>query len=258
MHAGMRRIAALALTILALAATPLSAQTVITEETIEDEITVPASGNGRFVQARPEQADELALPRGIAAFGPFRVLDSGRAALVGVTNASTPGEFTAMLHAFPGIRTIDFVECPGTDDDRANLRLGMMVRERGIATHVPKGGSVRSGAVELFLAGARHSADPEAEFAVHSWIDEFGLQPRHFAADAPENRAYLDYYRMMGMSAAEAAAFYAMTNSVDNADAKWMSGTEMAQWVRLDPVAAPPARSANLAAAALDSAAAVH
>jgi hypothetical protein len=257
MRAGMRRTVALALTILALAAAPLHAQTVITEEIIEDEITVPASGNGRFLEAHPSSADPQ-LPKGIAAFGPFRVLDSGRAALVGVTNATTPGEFTAMLRAFPGIRTIDMVECPGTDDDRANLRLGMMVRERGIATHVPKGGSVRSGAVELFLSGARHSADPEAEFAVHSWVDEFGLQPKDFAPDAPENRAYLDYYRMMGMTDAEATAFYAMTNSVPNADAKWMTGTEMAQWVRLDPADAPGARPASLASAVLDSGRAVH
>ena len=237
---------------MALAATPLAAQTVIYEEVIEDEITVPATGSERFVESHPEAPAELAVPKGIAAYGPFRVLDNGRAALVDVTGSLPPGQFTAMLHAFPGIRTIEMIECPGTEDDRANLRLGMMIHARGIATHVPAGGSVRSGAVELFLAGARRSADQGAEFAVHSWADEFGLEPRHYAADAPENRAYIDYYRDMGMSEAEARAFYAMTNSVPNADARWLTARDMGQWVRLDQAAMPkdrPKDRVDLAAA---------
>ena len=178
------------------------------------------------------------------------MLDNGRAALVDATNSRSPGQFTAMLHAYPGIRMIEMVECPGTNDDRANLRLGLMINAKGIATHVPAGGSVRSGAVELFLAGARHTADPGAEFAVHSWSDEFGLEPKDYAADAPENRVYIDYYREVGMGEAEARAFYAMTNSVPNRDAKWMTAAEMAQWVKLDGSA--------VAAAKLDSALAVN
>jgi hypothetical protein len=118
----------------------------------------------------------------------------------------------------------------------------MMIHAKGIATHVPDGGSVRSGAVELFLAGARHSADKGAEFAVHSWADEFGLEPRDYAADAPENRIYIDYYRQMGMSETEARAFYAMTNSVPNADAKWLTAADMGQWVHLDGAETPPDR----------------
>ena len=93
---------------------------------------------------------------------------------------------------------------------------------------------MRSGAVELFLAGAQRSADPGAEFAIHSWIDEDGYEPDDYAATAPENRAYLDYYQAMGMSGDEAAAFYAMTNSVHHADAKWLSAAEIGRWVRLD------------------------
>jgi hypothetical protein len=81
------------------------------------------------------------------------------------------------------------IECPGTEDDRANLRLGRMIHARGISTHVPAGGSVRSGGVELFLAGVSHRADPEAEFAVHSWADEDGLEAKDYPANAPENRA---------------------------------------------------------------------
>ena len=232
MLAAMRKITALVIGLFALTASPLAAQVVVYEEVTEEIVEVPATGSERFVQPQPVAA--APVPRGIAAFGPFRVLDNGRAALVDTTNSRSPGQFTAMLHAYPGIRMIEMVECPGTNDDRANLRLGLMINARGIATHVPTGGSVRSGAVELFLAGAQHSADPGAEFAVHSWADEFGLEPKDYAANAPENRAYIDYYREIGMSEAEARAFYAMTNSVPNHDAKWMTAADMGRWVKLE------------------------
>ena len=173
------------------------------------------------------------MPQGIATFGPFRVIDQGRAALVDVTDERSPPAFAAMLRAWPGIAVLEMIECPGTEDDRANLTLGRMIRARGIATHVPDGGSVRSGGVELFLAGAKRTAGDRAEFAVHSWADEDGREPQDYAADAPENQAYLDYYREMGMTAAQAAAFYAMTNSVPHDDARWLSTAEMGRWVAL-------------------------
>ena len=173
-------------------------------------------------------------------YGPFRVLDDTRAAMVGVTNAATPAAFNAMLRDHPGIATIDMVECPGTDDDRANLRLGQMIRAKGIATHVPANGWVASGAVELFLAGVKKSAEPSARFAVHSWEDDTGRGPSDYSMNAPKNRAYLDYYRTMGMSDGEARAFYAMTNSVPFSRARWLSAAELARWTRIER--ANPAR----------------
>ena len=234
MFAAMRKIAAFLIGLGALTASPLAAQVIVYQEITEEIVEAPATGSDRFVDAHAEPVAPLAIPRGIATYGPFRVIDNRRAALVDATDSRSPGQFTAMLHAFPGIKTLEMVECPGTEDDRANLRLGLMIHARGIATHVPSGGSVRSGAVELFVAGAQHSADHGAEFAVHSWADEFGLEPKDYAENAPENSAYIDYYRTMGMSEAEARGFYAMTNSVPNAEAKWLTAAEMGRWVRLD------------------------
>jgi len=214
---------------------PLATQVVtVTEVTVEEEVIGAdsegaAAGSGRFVAAAPGL-----LPRGVATYGPFRVVDDGRAALVGPTDERSPRAFLAMLAAHPGIATLELVECPGTEDDRANLALGRMIRARGLATHVPAGGSVRSGAVELFLAGVRHRAEPGAEFAVHAWADEDGREATDYPASAPENRAYLAYYREMGMTAGEASAFYAMTNSVPNASARWLTAEEMGRWVRND------------------------
>jgi hypothetical protein len=136
-----------------------------------------------------------------------------------------------MMGAYPGLEVIEFVDAPGTSNDIANLALGRAIRKAGLATHVPDGGSARSGAVELFLAGTRRTMDPGALFAVHSWRDEVGREPDDFAPDAPENRLYLDYYAEMGMSAAEARAFYAMTNSVPHTGALWLKGRDMARWI---------------------------
>lgn len=227
----MRLFAALALPLLALTAVPASARDagVETVVTIEETVFETQGGSERIVGVAPP-----AMPKGIAAYGPFRVLDPGRAALIDVTDARSPAQFEAMLKAHPGITLIEMLECPGTEDDRANLRLGRMIHARGIATHVPTGGSVRSGGVELFLAGTRRIADEGAEFAVHSWEDEDGREAKDYPADAPENRAYLDYYREMGMTAPQASAFYAMTNSVPFARAKWLTAGDMTAWVSLN------------------------
>lgn len=233
----MRRfLALLALSLLAMAQ-PALAEVVSTRtwteadgtvwtETVEEVSEEP--GSERFVAA-----PAVDVPA-IAAYGPFRVIDPARAALVGETDSRSPSDFQAMLRAFPGIAVLELVDCPGTVDDTANLRLGRMIRARGLATHVPADGSVRSGAVELFLAGAVRSAEPTAEFAVHSWLDTEGREAGDFTADDPVNRTYLAYYREMGLSPDNAAAFYALTNSVPNETALWLRPDDIARYAALN------------------------
>jgi len=193
------------------------------------------SGASRFVSPTLARVEQAAL----AAYGPFRVLDENTAALVGVTDGETPAAFRAMLRDHPDLATLAFVECPGTYDDLANLALGRMIRAAGLAAWVPEGGSVRSGAVELVLAGASLTIDDGATFAVHAWLDEAGYQAADYAADSPENGKYLAYYREMGMSAEQASAFYAMTNSVPFEQARWLGGAEMRGWVASEPLPMP-------------------
>jgi hypothetical protein len=50
---------------------------------------------------------------------------------------------------------------------------------------------------------------------------------------APENRAYIDYYRDMGLSPTEAVAFYAMTNAAPFEAARFLTTAQMGQWLRL-------------------------
>ena len=228
----MLRVAAL-LAWFAVLASPFGARAqdrvTISVEVVQDTPSAEP-GNDRFVV---QPASEAAVV-GVAAFGPFRVLDAGRAALVGATDAATPRDFARMLLAFPGLRALEMIECPGTSDDTANLRLGRMIRRAGLDTHVPARGSVRSGAVELFLAGKRRSAEPGAEFAVHSWQDVDGREADDVAAEDPVNLAYLAYYREMGLSEAQARRFYAMTNSVPHKGARWLSPAEFAAYAPLN------------------------
>ena len=222
--------------LLALPATALAAPAVDSDITIIaidmiDKGPTGSPGGERFVA---EGSFDASAIRAIAAFGPFRVLDPSRAALVDLTDSASPRDFARLLLAFPQIRTLEMIECPGTSDDTANLRLGRMIHRAGIATEVPEGGSVRSGAVELFLAGTQRKAAPGAEFAVHSWQDANGLEASDFPADDPVNRAYIAYYREMGLSEAQATAFYAMTNAVPHEDARWMDAGEFAAYAPLD------------------------
>lgn len=221
----MRSIAALFLALATIFSAPVQARgnVVVITEWVETRVE---TGADRFVASPAVQ-----LPPAVASYGPFRVLDSARAALVDVTDSASPADFEAMLRDYPGIATLEMLECPGTANDVANMRLGRMIRAAGLETHVPRGGSVRSGAVELFLAGATRRIDEGAEFAVHSWLDSHGREADDFAADAPVNATYLDYYQEMGMEHERARAFYDMTNSVPHADALWLTAQDMRGWV---------------------------
>lgn len=181
----------------------------------------------RYAQPVPAPSPQMAL----AQYGPFLVVSPDVARMVGSTNGHSPQHFDAMLRDFPGIKTLEMVEAPGTSNDIANLTVGRKIREAEISTHVPRGGSVRSGAVELFLAGQTRSIDEGATFAVHSWLDNHGREADDFAADHPAHRLYLDYYVEMGMSAGQAREFYAMTNSVPHASARWLKADEMRGWI---------------------------
>jgi hypothetical protein len=220
----MHRIAFLLALIFAALTTPATAQT---QHYYYYYVPVWSQPAATRLVSPPAKIEREAL----AAYGPFRVLDERTAALVGVTDSRSPAWFRAMLRDHPGLATLRFVECPGTYDDRANLMLGRLIRAAGLAAHVPAGGSVRSGAVELVLAGASLTIDDGAEFAVHAWLDEYGRGAADYAADSSEHRKYFAYYREMGMGAEQAASFYAMTNATPFERPRWLTGIEMRRWV---------------------------
>lgn len=210
---------------LLLVAAPAVAETSV-ESYVENGVTVTITTSWEAGTAVVEPAPVPAAY--LAKYGPFYVTAPDRAAMAGIVDTPTPRQFAAMVKAWPGIRTLDLIDLPGTYDSDANLALARMVRKAGIDTHVPAGGSVRSGGVELWLAGAHRSADEGAEFAVHSWEDEDGREAIDFAADAPEHKPFLAFYRDVGMSPDEASRFYALTNSVPFEQARYLGRSDMA------------------------------
>src|SRR5579872_6747054 len=135
----MRWIAPLLLPLLAWLTQPAAAQALSYQldfDAAQAAPTAKAAGD-RIVDLAPPQHE---VPG--AGYGPFRILDDTHAALVGVTNHTSVAAFEAMLRDHPGIATIEMIDCPGSEDDYANLQLGRMIRARGIATHVPDDGFV--------------------------------------------------------------------------------------------------------------------
>lgn len=169
-----------------------------------------------------------------ARFGPFSVIDGATVRMAGDVTAASPRQFAAMLAAFPGLRRLEMVDCPGSLDEEANLILARAIRRAGMETVVPSGGSIRSGAVELWLAGVTRRAAPDAEFGVHSWADEYGREANDYPASDPVHAEYLGYYREMGMDAAKAREFYALTNATPFDDVRYLTRDDMARFVTLD------------------------
>ena len=198
----------------------------VEEEWLEAEELTPFAVDLRLSQQRTGPA--------LGQYGAFRVLNPYKAELVGTIGGRSPSDFAAMLRAFPNISTVQITDCAGTDDDEANFKLARMIRARGMTTYVPSYGSARSGGVELFLAGARRRADDGATFAVHSWRDEDGYEAGDFAITDPVHQDYLRFYRDMGMSDANARAFYQLTNSVGFDDVLWLSKADLARYIAID------------------------
>jgi hypothetical protein len=169
-----------------------------------------------------------------ARFGPFSVIDASTVRMAGDVTSASPRQFAAMLAAFPGLRRLEMVDCPGSLDEEANLILARAIRRQGMETVVPAGGSIRSGAVELWLAGVTRRAAPDAEFGVHSWADEYGREANDYPANDPVHAEYLGYYREMGMDGAKARAFYALTNATPFDDVRYLTRDDMARFVTLD------------------------
>lgn len=228
-----RIVSALVLTLISLS--PAAAQQTAMRTWVDSHGTTWTEVTTTQVVAEQPRSERIAaVLAGLPQFGPFTVVDSAHAALAGEIDSASPGLFKAMMQAHPGIRVLEMVDCAGTTDDGANFELGRLIRAHGLVVDVPSGGSVRSGGVELFLAGASRHAAEDAEFGVHAWRDELGHQPGDYAPDAPANQTYLDYYREMGLTSENATGLYALTNSVPNEQVLWLKASDLKRFVALD------------------------
>lgn len=200
---------------------------------LDDEALAAGADLGATRRYAPS-AGLATLGRAKAAFGPFSVIDDQTVRMNGDVDGATPRQFAAMLAAHPGIKRIEMIDCPGSLDEEANLILARAIRRAGMETLVPRGGSVRSGAVELWMAGVTRRAAPDAEFGVHSWADEEGREAGDYPANDPVHAEYLSYYREMGMDDAKARDFYAMTNATPFDGVRYLNRDDMARYITLN------------------------
>ncbi|NJM53364.1 MAG: hypothetical protein HC846_08195 [Blastocatellia bacterium] len=54
---------------------------------------------------------------------PFIIVSATEAKLNGATDEATPSQFRQMIEAYPGIKQISMIDCPGTENDDANLEV---------------------------------------------------------------------------------------------------------------------------------------
>ena len=167
----------------------------------------------------------------VARFGPFSLVNPTLIELVDEIDSDSPDQFRRLLALYPQVKTIRMIECPGTVDDEANLAIARMIRARGLNTHVPAGGSIRSGGVELFLAGVKRTADSGAEFGVHSWQDDVGHEAKDVPESDPVHADYINFYQAMGLAPQVAREFYAFTNAAaPSSGVHYMTPTELSRY----------------------------
>lgn len=149
-----------------------------------------------------------------------------RLIMEGVIDTYTPKRLAEVLERNPQITTIVLLDVEGSVDDEANFVAGRLVREKGLATHVPANGVIASGGTDFFLAGAKRSIEAGAQIGVHSWAEGFGkneLQGGDLGKDHADHKMYLDYYRDMGIP----EDFYWFTLEAAPADGMhWMTAAE--------------------------------
>lgn len=169
-------------------------------------------------------------------FGVFSSQDGMIAIMDGVINSKTPKHWDNFIAEFPNINRIEMKDCPGSSDDEANVVLARKVRAQDVNIHLPSDAVIASGAVDLFLAGTTRTREAGSQIGVHSWADGNNNVATDYPVGHEEHDLYIDYYKEMGFSQADAEAFYYFTiNAAPAEDIHWMTDEEIAQYKLLTP-----------------------
>jgi len=164
-------------------------------------------------------------------FGIFAVQNETTAIMNGVIGTNTPKHWDNFIVANPNTTKLILKDCPGSEDDEANLEAARKIRQQGIAIHLPADAVIASGAVDLFLAGTTRTRAAGSKIGVHSWSDGGSKEATDFPVGHANHQPYIDYYKEMGFSQADAEAFYYFTiNTAKASDIHWMTDEEIEQY----------------------------
>jgi len=164
-------------------------------------------------------------------FGVFSAQDANTAIMDGVIDSNTPAHWDNFISANPSINKIIMKDCPGSEDDAANLEAAQKIRNQGVTIHLPADAEIASGAVDLFLAGTTRTRAAGSKIGVHAWADGGGKEATDFPVGDSNHLPYIDYYQAMDFSQLDAEAFYYFTiNAAKAADIHWMTDAEIEQY----------------------------
>ena len=163
-------------------------------------------------------------------FGIFTVLkDNVTTEMNGTISSRTPKQFDKMIEKYPNIKTINMLNCPGSKDDEANLKVSKKMHDLGIGFHLSSTSEIASGAVDMYVGGIKRTREPGSKIGVHSWGAGKG-DP--IATSYPEGDAvhlpYINYYVSVGFTQEEAEKFYYFTiNAAPAEGMHWMTDEEI-------------------------------
>lgn len=168
-------------------------------------------------------------------FGIFSSQDATTAIMNGVIGPNTPQHWDNFIAAFPDTKTMIMKDCPGSDDDDANLKAARKIRNQNLSIHLPVDAEIASGAVDLFLSGTIRTRELGSKIGVHAWAGD-NNEATDFEMGHANHLPYIDYYVEMGFSQEDAEAFYYFTiHAAVAADIHWMTDEEIEQYKLLTP-----------------------
>ena len=138
----------------------------------------------------------------IPGVGGFFELDGDIAYMAGVIDDRITYRVNRLL-AQPNIRTIMFVNVPGSYDDNSNTIAAQKIHQAGLSTHLIDGGAIESGGVDFFLAGKMRSVSQHFNVGVHSWSgdDTSGFLLQNDRNNINHLRPFLKFYRNINIPA---------------------------------------------------------
>lgn len=174
----------------------------------QDEITVHATPIEQVDTWEDEitQIESLVVPTDLIehdnAHMRYRIEGNGKYLfLEGTINSRFPRNIYKIFEEHPDITWLVLTNVPGSMDDDANLEAAHWLRQQGVNTYIPQGGSVASGGTDLFTAGVKRVLNADSVVGVHSWGAGPGRNGNQVPKDSPEHQIYLDYYAAMGIPA---------------------------------------------------------
>lgn len=164
-------------------------------------------------------------------FGIFTVQeDSTTIHMNGEINRSIVNNFNAMIKAYPKAKKIIMLDCPGSGDDEANLKVSKKMHDLKFEFHLTANSEIASGAVDMYLAGVKRTLEKGSKIGVHSWAGD-NKEATDFPRGHKFHLEYINYYTSVGFNQKEAEDFYYFTiNAASADDIHWMTEEEITRY----------------------------